>query len=284
MKQRIILAAVAATVATMGAGAASAQDWGGFYVGASMGFEGIDDDSDEVTLFDTNLDGTFGDTVRTTTNADAFASSPTTPAGFCDGEAIANNFAAGCRDDDSAEFGASLRAGYDMAFGGFIVGVVGDVGSVRVEDYVTGFSTTPANYQFKREIDDVLYAARVRAGVPFGNTLVYATGGYAFAEVEERYTTTNGANSFTPTTNTADADGFQVGLGVEHRLDDRVSLGLEYLYTDLSVDDSLVTRVGPGTAPLTNPFRIVNPAGTDNRRQSDDFTFQGVRLTMSAKF
>ena len=283
MRHRIILAAVAA-IALPAAGAASAQDWTGPYLSVGVTGDVVDDDDNEVTLFDTDQNGTFGDTVRTTGGADAFSSSPTTPAGFCGGKANGNNFAAGCDDDDQFEGNFVGRAGWDWQFGGFVFGVLGEVAGVQARDHATGFSITPANYQFARGIDGVVYSGRVRVGSPFGRTLPYVTAGWAMAEVEEQYTTTNAANSFTPVTNTSDADGFQFGGGVEYAVNDRISLGAEYLYTSLDVDDPLVTRVGPGTAPATNPFLLVNAAGTDNRRESDEFSYHSVRLTVTARF
>jgi len=61
------------------------------------------------------------------------------------------------------------------------------------------------------------------------------------------------------------------------------SIGLQYLYRSIDAGDYVV-RVGPGTAGLTNPFRIVNPNGTDFRRSDDDFTSHGVNLTASFRF
>lgn len=284
MTQRLLIAAALAATSVSAAGAASAQDWSGPYLSFGVTGDFVDDDEDEVTLFDTNLDGTFGDTVRTTGGADAFSSSPTQAAGFCGGKANANNFGAGCDDDDQLEAGFVGRAGWDWQMGGFVFGVLGEVATVQSRDHATGFSITPANYQFARGIDGAVYSGRVRVGSPFGRTLPYVTAGWAMTEVEEQYTTTNGANSFTPVTNTSDADGFQLGGGLEYAVTDRISLGAEYLYTSLDVDAPLVTRVGPGTAPATNPFLIVNAAGTDNRRESDEFNYHSVRLTVTARF
>lgn len=284
MSHRILLAAAMAAASLSAAGAASAQDWSGPYLSVTINGDVADDDEGEVTLFDANQDGTFGDTVNTSGGANAFASSLTVPAGFCGGKANGNNFASGCEDDDQIELGASVRAGWDWQVGGFVVGVQGEVATAETRDHVTAFSITPAAYQFARGTDGPVYSARVRVGSPFGRFLPYVTAGYAMTDVEESYFTTNTANSFTPITNTSDADGFQFGGGVEYAFTDRISVGAEYLYTGLDVEDPLVTRVGPGTAPPTNPFLIVNATGTDNRRGSDEFNYHSVRLTMTARF
>lgn len=283
MKSRILLAASVAAMAAVALPAA-AQDWTGGYVSLHLGGSLADDDESERTLFDTNLDGNFGDTVRTTTNADAFASSATTPAGFCGGTERGNNFAAGCNDDDQLDAELGVRAGWDWAMGGFVVGGLVEASSSRVDDNAVGFSTTPANYTFERGLKDVLYAARARIGLPYDRALFYGTGGVAFAKIDENYRTSNTGNTFTPISGESDGTGFQVGGGVEYMVNDRVSLGAEYLYTSLDVDDPLVTRIGRGTQPATNPFILVNANGTDNRRESDEFNFHAFRLTISSRF
>ena len=130
-----------------------------------------------------------------------------------------------------------------------------------------------------------MFAARLRLGYAVGSrSMAYVTGGAAMTQVTDTYFTTNTANSFAPLTSEDDATGYQIGGGFESRLGDRFTLGLEYLYTDLDAGDGLTVRIGPGTAPLTNPFRIVNPNGTDQRRESDSIAFHAVRLTLSAHF
>jgi opacity protein-like surface antigen len=78
------------------------------------------------------------------------------------------------------------------------------------------------------------------------------------------------------------ADGYQVGGGVEHKVTDQVSLGLEYLYTKLQDDGFRVRAAGP--APATNPFILGNAAGTDFRRSEEDFGVHQVRVTASYRF
>lgn len=283
--RHVYLAASAAAALLLSAGAAGAQDWSGPYIGLSLGGAAISDDEGERVEFDTNLDGTYGDTVRTSTMVDAFGPTTANPGGFCDGKANGNNFNSGCQDDDNigVEFGA--RAGWDFQSGPWVYGALVEASSVDVEDFVTAFSITPAAYQYNRKMDDVLYAARLRVGRTLGaRSLGYVTGGVAMSKVTETFFTTNTANSFTPLTSEEDATGFQLGAGFETRMSDRITLGVEYLYTSLDVEDGMVVRTGPGTAPLTNPFRIVNPAGTDQRRTTDGFDFHGVRLTVSARF
>ncbi|MEE5091516.1 porin family protein, partial [Xanthomonas euvesicatoria] len=79
------------------------------------------------------------------------------------------------------------------------------------------------------------------------------------------------------------ADGYQPGTGLHRRLAEKVPYGVDYLFTRLQDDDTRV-RVGPGTAPATNPFLRINPAGTDLRRTDTDVSTNAVRLTATYRF
>jgi opacity protein-like surface antigen len=256
-----------------GVSPARAGEWAGPYVGGHLGYGFLADDSERLD-FDTDLDGAFGDTVRFANGADAFAP------GFCAGEARGTNAGAGCsEDDDSVDFG--LRAGYDWEVGRLIAGVLGEVSGHNMSDDVTGFTSTPAAYNFKRRLNSII-AFRARVGAPFGRTLVYGTAGVAFADIDRDFTSTNTIISFTPR-GAENATGYQVGFGAERRMVGRMSFGAEYLYTSLD-DDGFTVRFGPKTAPPTNAFLLVNPAGTDVRRTGDSFDFHSVRITATYRF
>ncbi len=148
---------------------------------------------------------------------------------------------------------------------------------------MTGFSSTPAAYQFSRK-SGTIAALRARAGYATQNNwLLYGTAGLATADLDRSFTTTNGANSFTTVNEGDRASGYQIGLGAEKRLDSNWSVGVEYLYTSLNDDDYMV-EVGPGTAPATNPFLLVNASGTDMRRSEDKFGIHSVRVPASYRF
>lgn len=260
------------------AGAAHAQSgWNGAYVGGHAGPSTQSDARGETILFDTDLDGAFGDTVRTSAGADAF--SP----GFCGGSANGPTPADGCRDnedDDNVDFG--LRLGYDWQDGALVYGVLGEVSRGGLSDSVTAFSTTPAFYAMRRELD-TSYAVRGRVGLSFGDdrSLIYATAGYAWASVSNDFSTSNGVNTFVANGD-SDASGAQYGLGYERRVGDAFTVGVEYLRSDLRDGDYRVRAQGPAAA--TNPFLLVNPDGTDFRRGNRDFEVQSVRLTLNYRF
>lgn len=275
---RTLLLATAALAGFAAASAAQAQDadWTGAYVGVVLGYADRNESSGETIGFDTNLDGNFGDTVRTAAGVDAF--SP----GFCGGAFNTNAAGGGCRKDDDTDVEIGVRAGYDYQIGSFVVGGVVEYSRVELQDAVTAFSTTPAAYNFTRKLTD-LFAVRARGGYAFGDNLVYATGGYAQGNMKHSFTTTNTVNAF-PRSGGGDAKGYQLGLGYERKLTDNVTLGVEWLRTSLDDDDFGVRASNSGTTAATNPFLLVNTAGTDFRRTDDDFEVDSFRVTASYRF
>lgn len=273
---RLTVAALFASCLASPALAQDADNWTGFYVGAHVGYAFQPNDDDESILFDTQLDGTFGDTVRTITTANAFGP------GFCGGVATTATPAGGCEDDrDGVEYGLQLGYDYQAPQSSLVVGVVADYSRSRLRDSVSAFSTTPANYVMTRRLRDS-FTIRGRFGVSMGRALIYATGGVAYGSVRNSFTTTNTANSFT---DNGDEHGWGgvVGGGLEYRLSGPFSIGAQYLYRSIDAGDYVV-RAGPGTAPLTNPFRIVNPNGTDFMRSGERLSSHGVTLTLNYRF
>ena len=271
-------------VALGGTTRAEAQDWTGPYVAGSIGAGFQRRNPSETIRFDTNLDGSFADPVRTIAGADAFAP------GFCGGLAVGPTAAGGCTDDENG-IDVGGRAGYDRQFGRVVVGGVVDVSRTQVVDSATAFSVTPAFYSFTRELTHVT-SLRGRAGFGNGRVLVYGTGGGAWGHVEQRFTTSNIVNTFVPSDDDADTDGdegsgesvwgYQAGGGVEIGFGGRWLLTGEYLFTSLDNRDASVIRA-QGPAPATNAFILVNAAGTEFRR-SEPFEFQGVRAGLSYRF
>lgn len=266
--------ALAAALAAATFPAAAQDAWTGGYVGVHGGIATEDSDDAARFLFDTNLDGTFNDTVRTSSGADAF--SP----GFCGGYARDRTPAGGCDGDDGgADFG--LRAGYDWQMGQWVFGAVIEVSDNDVRDAVSAFSTTPARYTILRKVDSML-ALRARAGWAFDDMqMAYVTAGAARAKLDTSFDTSNGVNRF-PDNGDTDADGTQLGLGYERRIGANWSVGAEYLMTMLDDEDYRVRATGP--APATNPFIIANPNGTDIRRSDEDFDFGSFRVVASWRF
>lgn len=258
---------------------ASAQQWRGFYFGGHVGGAWQMDDASESVTFDTNLDGNFDEMVRTAAGVDAF--SP----GFCGGIAAAATPGGGCSDDENGiDFGG--RAGYDWQSGALVFGGVFELSRADVIDGVSAFSTTPAFYAFDRELNMVA-GLRGRVGAGNDRWLAYGTGGVAWGWIDQAFTTSNGVNTFVAVNQDGDgasqqATGYQAGGGIEVRVASRVSLVAEYLFTSLdNRDESTVRAQGP--APATNPFILVNAAGTDLRR-TDRFDWHAIRAGLNFRF
>jgi outer membrane immunogenic protein len=248
-------------------------DWTGPYFGGRLGYTSQGEDKDETVLFDTNLDGEFGDTVNTVAGANAF--SP----GFCGGAALRVNVSK-CSDRDGTEW--AIHAGYDYQIGGSLVaGLVAEYGRSTIVDSVTAFSSTPAFYTLTRRLRDN-GSVRARIGFALGDTLLYGTGGVAYGRIRHSFTSSNTINVFTQTGDD-DAWGYRAGGGVEHRFAENFSLGAQYLYTSLK-DDDFNVRVGGTNVPVSNPFILQNPMGTDFRRSGNRFNSHNLSVVASFRF
>lgn len=272
----LLTASVAATLAfpAMAQDRDTSRDFNGPYISIGGGGTLQGSDRGETLVFDTDRDGAFGDTVTTVGGTDAF--SP----GFCNGAATSTANLACRNDKDGPEFFG--RLGFDRRMGNFVLGALVEGGHSVARDSVSGFSTTPASYTMSREADWQA-SARLRAGyTPGGGALFYVTGGGAYAKLDNKFVTTNTANSFADNGKT-NAWGYAVGGGAEIMVTNNIGIGLEYLYTDVK-DKDYVVNVGPGTAdPATNPF-LLNGGGTDIRRSDPHFRTHSIRGTLSYRF
>jgi outer membrane immunogenic protein len=128
---------------------------------------------------------------------------------------------------DDSEFVGGVHVGYNwQKNGNLVLGLEGDV------DFA----------------DDVDYLATIRGRVGFAadRTLFYGTGGVAFLSADD---TSGDSDTLT---------GYVVGGGIEHKIRDNVSLGLEGLYynfeDDLDSDDAdFFTVRGRLTYHFTDP-------------------------------
>jgi opacity protein-like surface antigen len=91
---------------------------------------------------------------------------------------------------------------------------------------------------------------RGRLGYTFDNALLYATGGLAFGDVEDKLTLVNPITN--PPSNTANktqtAVGYTVGAGLEYFFDFAWSAKIEYQYIDLGSDTLFTTLISGETA------------------------------------
>ena len=119
-------------------------------------------------------------------------------------------------EDDDGGFVGGAQVGYNYQIGSFVVGLEGDI-------QYADFGRDGAFDLDRDGVSDGVFdssdwfgTVRARAGVAFDRALIYATGGFAFAD---------GAN------------GWTVGGGLEYAFTNNLSAKIEGLYVNFEEDD-----------------------------------------------
>lgn len=146
------------------------------------------------------------------------------------------------QNDDVSGDGATgtIAIGYDRQLGGYLLGVFADYTFGELDGSGTLFADRPGGAAAYVEPYEITYDNTFAIGARFGvirehNTLLYATAGYTQTELE-----------FDGEIN-EDLSGYFVGLGVEQKVRDGLSLKLEYRYSafeDADILNSTSTRCG----------------------------------------
>lgn len=129
---------------------------------------------------------------------------------------------------------AALTVGYNHMWSPLVlVGVEADLGLMYLSaDDKVIFD----GHVWKAEFGPLWGTLRARAGMLFGNTLLYATGGWAIAEVDEvGYGDAAGQTA----TNQDVRSGWVLGAGVEHAFSPGMTAKLEYLHLDFGKYEGL---------------------------------------------
>ena len=121
-------------------------------------------------------------------------------------------------EDDDGGFVGGAQVGYNYQIGSFVVGLEGDIQYADFgRDGVFNFEDEDGEIlEGEFESSDWFGTVRARAGVAFGQALIYGTGGFAFAD---------------------DATGWTVGGGLEYAFTNNLSAKIEGLYVNLENDD-----------------------------------------------
>lgn len=146
------------------------------------------------------------------------------------------------------------QAGYNFQIGRLVAGIEADASWMdsrattlhSASDPLLGGVTTNSSFQSRL---DWLATVRGRVGLSFGPALVYATGGAAFGDVENRLSASIPAFGYAPAPWVArdTQAGWTAGGGVEYALSQNISLKAEYLYYDLG--KSTVRASDPSVFP-----------------------------------
>lgn len=145
----------------------------------------------------------------------------------------------GCGVDDVSMsgigFATGLRVGADYQVGEVVFGAIADwsLGAeIARNDHGTVKSFLKTNH---------IGTLRGRVGWALDDTLLYATGGLAIAEMEFGGETATAKDSKSEWTN-----GFALGAGMEHALSDNFTVGFEYLYVKFGETDHFLSDGTPG--------------------------------------
>ena len=153
---------------------------------------------------------------------------------------------------------------------------VPDAGFFGISDKQQGKSRTPAVYTIERSLDSYATLGGRLGYLVQPATLIYGTAGLAIGQVDFAYAQP-GSGAATTTSGGQDSDlGYTVGFGIENRVTERVSIGLEYSYVNLGGNDY--------TANLRNgPFSAAAPS-TNAMGSDSDFDFGTIQLKVSYRF
>ncbi len=136
---------------------------------------------------------------------------------------------AGGSFDNTIEFSDSRDSVGGDLDGGFVGGVHVGYNWQRANNVVLGLEATLSSIDSETngvDVNDYLATVRGRLGYAFDRTLVYATGGAAWLGYDD--------------VPVDDAFGWVAGAGIEHKITNRISLGLEALYYDVNTDEGSV--------------------------------------------
>ncbi|PKR89211.1 porin family protein [Pleomorphomonas diazotrophica] len=183
---------------------ASAFDWTGFYVGASIGYG-------------------FGEE---TTDLQAFPDVPAVDFGAFDLDGMTGG----------------VQAGYNRQFGSFVAGIEADFQMTGFDGQGSG-SVNSVNTDTDFGID-WYGTLRPRVGYAFDRTLVYATGGFAFGSVSGTIDADDGGSVAARVESDSAGLGYAVGAGIEHALTENLSIKAEYQYVHLRAEGHGVVSSG----------------------------------------
>ncbi len=130
-------------------------------------------------------------------------------------------FAGGYPNSNANGITGGGHVGYNYQMGQFVAGLEGDVNGSSYRGNNTFGGLT---YSTREPVDGSI---RARVGVAWDRALIYATGGVAFGDFTNSYTTGFGTDSLSST-----RVGWTVGGGIEYALDNNWSIRAEYRYTD----------------------------------------------------
>lgn len=139
---------------------------------------------------------------------------------FTDATGLPTGFVQGFNADGVVGGG---HVGYNWQFGQFVFGLEGDLEAADVNGGYRLGNLNGTDFRI-----DAQASIRGRLGVAFNNSLLYVTGGAAWADMDHTYVLANALFETVSTTRT----GWTVGAGWEYGFTPNWSARVEYRYTD----------------------------------------------------
>lgn len=153
-----------------------------------------------------------------------------------------------------------VHAGYNTQFGMFVVGAEGDLELSAVEGTLT---VAPAGVPIgvaARTSVNWQGSVRARMGVAMDRLLVYGTGGFVYADIDNTFGLAVPAGTFSETAQDTDRFGWTVGGGIEYAFFGNVTTRAEYRYTSFGRYEIpprvLLTGLSAGQEPNFHTFRL----------------------------
>jgi outer membrane immunogenic protein len=220
--------------------APTAYDWTGPYIGLQAGYAWAKVDGALNVPEGSNIIAQFGDVAED----------------------------AGDVDTKGDGFIGGLTLGWNHQSDNLVLGIEGDVSFLDVDGTGDGEATDLGfDVRVRDKLQaDVLATLRLRAGLAFDQTLLYVTGGGAYADAKiKRDVDWNGGDGCPPVggglelCHSGDADfdwGWTIGGGIEHAFDANWSVKAEYLYVDFGNEDFTSTSVVVQDQTLKHSFDL----------------------------
>jgi outer membrane immunogenic protein len=196
--------------------------WTGFYIGGNLGVEWANLDIQRNVFCDANV--TWWGPVQNCANMGGKSLSQS--GGFGGGQ-----------------FGYNWQAG---GYSNFVFGIEVDLGGIVTQDRRTLIARVPSGQVAAITLEeDGGFAGDVtgRLGYAFGNSLIYAKGGFAFFDPNLKASETiihrfSGIQEFNGNNNNNTLTGWTIGAGWEYMLAPHWTIKVEYLHFDFSNDNN----------------------------------------------
>lgn len=192
----------------------TAITWDGFYAGANGGYSWTETDTTN-SFLDTG-GSVFGLPPDTLAPRQRFFDTPAS--GSLDGA-----------------FGG-FQIGFNRQLSHLVIGIEADIQAGDMEEKTIGVGPLGPTTRTKAEVE-YFGTVRGRLGYAIGKSLLYATGGFAYAHAEGTLSITPGFPNAPLGPAFVDKDsgtyfGYAIGGGIEHMLTDSISIKAEYIHLD----------------------------------------------------